>query len=160
QPVLGEGDVAHLPGDVADATWRLPEPLGRRRLVEQPDGVLAGKDDLLDGELESGHDYASFFGSVRTNFVARSIQPVNWSSSSPPSGSTATQFLIGLPVMSNARTCGSSSAASPSSGPRRAMSLSFQTPASALPLMKKQMQPNIFFSSVFLRRARASRMRA
>lgn len=39
------------------------------------------------------------------------------------------------------------------------MSRSFQTPAKALPLSMKQMQPNIFFSSTFLRRARASRMR-
>jgi hypothetical protein len=70
-----------------------------------------------------------FFGSVRTNFIARSIQSFNWSSSSTPCGSTATQFLIGLPVMSNARTWDSRSAASPSSGPRRAMSRSFQTPA-------------------------------
>ena len=40
------------------------------------------------------------------------------------------------------------------------MSRSFQTPTSALPLRRKQTQPNIFFSSTFLRRARASRMRA
>src|SRR5262245_20766600 len=92
--------------------------------------------------------------------MARSTHASNWSSSSTPSGSTATQFRISLPVMSNARTCGCRSAASPSSGPRRAMSRSFQTPTSALPLMKKQMQPNIFFASTFLRRARASRIRA
>jgi hypothetical protein len=36
----------------------------------------------------------------------------------------------------------------------------FQTPASALPLRKKQMQPNVFFSSTPFFRARASRMRA
>src|SRR5437660_1640302 len=34
-----------------------------------------------------------------TNFPARSSQPFNWSSSSTPSGSTSTQFFIGLPVM-------------------------------------------------------------
>jgi four helix bundle protein len=53
-----------------------------------------------------------FIGSFRTNFVARRIHSCNWSSSSTPSGSTATQFRIGLPVMSNARTCGSSVASS------------------------------------------------
>src|SRR5205823_13214226 len=105
---------------VADAARRLPEPVGRRRLVEQPDGVVAGEDDLLDCELEPRHGYFSFAGSVFTNFSACSIQPFNWSPSSTPSGPTATQFRIGLPVMSNARTCGSRRAASPSSGPRRA----------------------------------------
>jgi hypothetical protein len=35
QAVFGEGDVAHLPGDVTDATWRLAIPLSRRRLIDQ-----------------------------------------------------------------------------------------------------------------------------
>ena len=59
------------------ATWLTP-PGGCRnhsvggRLVEQPDGVVAGEDDLLDGELQPGHGYFSFAGSVPTNFIARS----------------------------------------------------------------------------------------
>jgi hypothetical protein len=68
---LLEGDGAHLPGEVADAIGRLAEPLVRRRLVEQSDGVVAGEDELLDGKLESGHDYFSFAGSAPTSFNAR-----------------------------------------------------------------------------------------
>src|SRR5262249_40470635 len=48
QPVLGKSDMANLPADVADAAWRLSKPLGLRGLVKQPDGVVAGKDDLLN----------------------------------------------------------------------------------------------------------------
>ena len=51
-------------------------------------------------------------GSVSTNLFARSIQSFNWSSSPTPSGSTNTQPVIGLPVMSNSFTFGSRSASS------------------------------------------------
>src|SRR5208283_2112327 len=44
--------------------------------------------------------------------------------------------------------------------PSRTINDSFQTPTSMLPFKKKTMPPNIFFSSMFLRRARASRMRS
>ena len=50
QAVLGEGDVAHLPGDMADAARRQPKPLVGGRLVEQSKGVVPGDDDLLDGK--------------------------------------------------------------------------------------------------------------
>lgn len=56
---------------VADAARRLPEPLVSGSLVEQPDGVVAGEADLLDGELQPGHGYFSFAGSAPTNFTAR-----------------------------------------------------------------------------------------
>src|SRR5262249_48776226 len=160
QAVLGEGDVAHLPGDVADAAGRLSEPLVGGRLVEQADGVVAGEDDLFDGELQPGHDYFSFAGSAPTNFTARPIQPANWSSPSTPPGSTSTQPFIGLPVMSNPLTCGSFSASLASSGPSRPMRESFQTPTSRLPFSRKPTPPNIFFSSTPLLRARAWRIRS
>src|SRR5262249_39386322 len=153
QAVLGEGDVADLPGDVADAARRQPKPLVGGRLVEQPDGVVPGEDNLLDGELQPGHGYFSFAGSAPTNFTARSIQPPNWSSFSTPSGATSTQPFIDRPVMSNSLTCGSLSAPPPSSGPRRTMSESFQTPTSSLPFSRRPTPPNIFFSSTPLRRA-------
>src|SRR5262249_49502526 len=110
QAILPVGDVPHLPGDVADAARRLLKPLGCRGLVEQSDGVVASEDDLFDRQLKSRHGYFSFAGSVRTNLVARSIQPFNCSWSSTPFGSTSTQPFIALPVMSNSRTCGSRSA--------------------------------------------------
>src|SRR5438045_1727147 len=53
QAVLGESDVAHLPGDVAEPARRLSKPLGHRRLVEQPQRVVAGEVDLLYGQLKS-----------------------------------------------------------------------------------------------------------
>src|SRR5579871_1316877 len=71
QAVLGEGYVADLPGDVADTASRQSKPFVSGRSVEQPDGVIPGKDDLFDGVLKSSHDYSSFAGSVRTNFAAR-----------------------------------------------------------------------------------------
>src|SRR5262249_52034180 len=74
QAVLGEGDVADLPGDVADPARREPEPVVGGRLVEQPDGVVAGEDDLFDGELQPRHGYSPCAGSARTNLVARPIQ--------------------------------------------------------------------------------------
>src|SRR5262249_13686325 len=123
------------------------------RLVEQPNGVVPGEDDLLDGELQPGHGYFSFAGSVRTNLVARPIQSVNSSSASTPSGSTSTQPFIARPVMSNSLTSGSLSASSPSSGPSRTMSESFQTPTSMLPFSRKPMPPNNFFASIPFRRA-------
>jgi len=63
--------MAHLPGDMSDAARRLPEPLGYGRMVKKSDGMVAGKNDLLDGKLQAGHDYFSFAGSLPTNFTAR-----------------------------------------------------------------------------------------
>src|SRR5438270_13983441 len=71
QPVLGKGQMAHLPCDVTDTARRLSKPVGWGRLIEKPKGVVAGEDDLLDGELQSGHGYFSFAGSFPTNFTAR-----------------------------------------------------------------------------------------
>jgi hypothetical protein len=48
-----------------------------------------------------------FLGNAFTNFSAHSIQRFNCSSSWTPSYSISTQPFIGLPVMSNSRTCGS-----------------------------------------------------
>ena len=68
--------------------------------------------------VEARNDFlVHFFGSVSTNLFARSIQFFNLFSSSTPSGSTMIQPFIGLPVMSNSLTCGSSSASSKASGP-------------------------------------------
>jgi hypothetical protein len=53
--VLGKREVADLPGDVADAAWRLPKPIGRWGVVQEVDCVVAGEDDLLDGQLQSAH---------------------------------------------------------------------------------------------------------
>src|SRR5262249_50284269 len=86
--------------------WRLSQPLRWGRLIEQPGGVLAGEDNLVDGELQPGHDYCSFAGNVPTNFTARPIQALNCSSSWTPSGATSTHPFIGRPVISNSLTCG------------------------------------------------------
>jgi uncharacterized protein (TIGR02246 family) len=110
--------------------------------------------------LQPGHDNFSFAGSALTNFTARSIQSVNCSSSSTPSGPTSTQPFMARPVMSNSRTCGSRSASSWLSVPSRAISESFQTPTSMLPWRRKPTPPNIFFSSMFLRQASRCRMRS
>src|SRR5262249_19685418 len=119
---------------MTDPARRLPKPVLGPDLVEQPERVVASKDDLLDGQLQPRHDYFSFAGSVPTNFTARSIQVLNCSSSSISTGSTSTQPFIGRPVMSNSRTCSSFSASWPSSGPSRTIRESFQTPTSRLPL--------------------------
>src|SRR5262249_55402690 len=118
QAVLGSRQGADLPTDVTDPAGRLPKPLGHGSLAGKFDGVVAGEDDLLDGQFQPGHVYISLAGSVRTNLVARSIQSVNCSSPSTPSGSTSTQPFMARPVVSNSRTCGSLRASSPSSGPR------------------------------------------
>ncbi len=47
----------------------LSQPLGCGRLVEKPDGVVSGEDNLFDGHLESRHDYFSFAGSIPTNLT-------------------------------------------------------------------------------------------
>src|SRR5262249_37115874 len=62
--------------------------------------------------------------------------------------------------MLNSLTCGSLSASSPFSGPRRTMSESFQTPTSMLPFSRKPTPPNICFSSTPLLRAGAWRIRS
>src|SRR5262245_52876878 len=49
--------MTHLPADVTDAARRLSKPLDPRRLIQQPEGVVASKDDLLDGQLESIHGF-------------------------------------------------------------------------------------------------------
>src|SRR5262245_38071621 len=77
-----------------------------------------------------------------------------------PCGATSTQPVIDRPVILNSLTCGSLSASSPSSGPRRTMSESFQTPTSMLPFSRKPTPPNIFFSSTCLRRGIRWRMRS
>lgn len=71
QPVLGIRQVTDLPADMTDPGGRLPKPLGYGRLVEKPDGVCAGEDDLLDAELQAGHASFSLTGSLPTNFTAR-----------------------------------------------------------------------------------------
>src|SRR5436309_1259739 len=58
--VLGESDVPHLPADVTDPAKRNPEPVVGFGLIEQPEGVVAGEDDLFDGESQPGHFYFSF----------------------------------------------------------------------------------------------------
>jgi hypothetical protein len=63
--------MTHLPADVTDAARRLSKPLGCGSLIEKPDGVIAGKDDLLDGKLQTGHDYFSFAANLPTNLIAR-----------------------------------------------------------------------------------------
>src|SRR5262249_1781987 len=158
--VLGTRQVTHLPGNMTDPARRLSKPLGSWRLVEKSDGVVAGEDDLLDAKLQGGHDYFSFAGNFPTIFAPASIQSFNGSSPAPPSGSTSPQPFMGLPVMSNSLTCGSSSASSARSRPSRTQSESFQTPTSRLPLSRKPTPPNIFLSSTFLRRARRCRMRS
>jgi hypothetical protein len=55
QTVLGKSQMTHLPCNVADTAWRLSKPLRCWCLIEKPNGVVAGKDDLLNGKLQAGH---------------------------------------------------------------------------------------------------------
>ena len=48
-----------------------PKPLAYGSLVEKLDRVVAGEDDLLDGQFQPGHVYISLPGSLPTNFTAR-----------------------------------------------------------------------------------------
>jgi hypothetical protein len=43
--------MTHLPSDVAHAARGLSKPLRCWRLIEKTESVIAGEDDLLDGEL-------------------------------------------------------------------------------------------------------------
>jgi hypothetical protein len=42
---------------VTDTARRLPKPLRCWCLIEKPDRVVAGEDDLLDGKLQSIHRF-------------------------------------------------------------------------------------------------------
>lgn len=66
QPILRKGDMTHLPADVADTARRHLKPICCWCLIEKPDSVFAGKDDLLNDKLKAGHDYFSFAGNVLT----------------------------------------------------------------------------------------------
>ena len=134
---------------------------GAIRINDPISGMTGGTISVGTMEIRTGlFNQSGGNNTASTLSVGIEIGSVGTYSLSAGTLSTSTQFLIGLPVMSKARTCGSRNAASPSSGPRRAIRPSFQTPTRALPLRKKQMQPNIFFSSMFFLRTRASRMRA
>src|SRR5579884_1369065 len=71
EPVLCKSQMPDLPGDVANSTGRQSKPLVCWRMIEKTDRVLASEDDLLDGQLKSGHHSFSFAGSAPTNFTAR-----------------------------------------------------------------------------------------
>ena len=99
---IGEFDVQQAHGPVADGrddAARLVD-LGAESLEI---GVLVTTTRIFCFMLRPSH----FLANVFTNFIARSIQPANCSSSSTPSGSTITQPFLGLPVMSNSLTFGS-----------------------------------------------------
>ena len=145
----------------------------KRRAFLQPSGLVYGMlcrgsvlpsrrslDALFFRAWEGSSPLKPHFPvSFPTNVTARSIQSLTGRRPRPSPARPAPSSSSALPVMSNALTCGSSSASSPWSGPSRAMSESFQTPTSMLPFRRKPTQPNIFFSSTPFLRARASRMR-
>src|SRR5262249_25768729 len=129
------------------------------RLVEQPEGVVSGEDDLLDGELQPGHDYFSFADRVPTKRVARPMPAVNSSTSSTPSGATSRHpFILPRPVIWNSLAWASLSALSPCAGRSRTSTESLLAPTSKLPFSKKPTPLSLFFSSKFLRQVSRCRM--
>src|SRR5260370_23631753 len=55
QPILPNGQMAHLPSDMGNPARRLEEPVRFFCLLEQAERIVAGKTDLLDGELQARH---------------------------------------------------------------------------------------------------------
>lgn len=96
----------------------------------------------MAGSCEGRH----FGGKVRTKAMARSTQILSWSSVSIPSGSTLTHPRMTFPVMSIGVAWGSRWFISWSSLGSRTIRAPFHGPTVILPLMKKQIDPNIFFS--------------
>src|SRR5262249_48626938 len=52
--------MAHLPADMTDTARRHPIPVLGLGLVEQSKRVVAGEDDLVDGELNAIHRVTPF----------------------------------------------------------------------------------------------------
>jgi hypothetical protein len=121
-----------------------PSRPGPRRRCRRGKLTCEGKPTVASRSTNPGHP--GLPGPSRRTSPPAETQPFNWSSSSTPSGSTGTQFLIvPRPVILNSLTWASFSASSLCSGPSRTSSESFQAPTSMLALRRKPMPPNIFF---------------
>src|SRR5262245_45002169 len=94
QPVLCARQVADLPRAVTDPDRRHAKPLVSGRLVEEAQGVVAGEDDLLNGQLQAGHEWSRY----SLLFHGYSIWRAVFAATSLPSSLPTTCRLMSIPA--------------------------------------------------------------
>jgi hypothetical protein len=130
----------------AAAPQIVPWIAGRFAAAAPTNSCAKTENPTIPPDRSAAYDISYFGGSDRAYAVPRSIQARRSSSSANPSTPTYTMPLLGRPVKSISRACGSASASANRSLPTRTINSSPTIPTAMLPRHMNAMPPNILRS--------------